>query len=262
MTEYYVVSDLHQNTATLKRLFKQPPCSAQIVMLGDFLDHYVGAETTNAKEFVQTLLYLVASRDIKPIIIRGNHDDFVIKTINHDRQAFEDWMANGGRNTLQELGFYHSVSSYQALWSVAQFLQNQYPELLQFLNDSKIIVNEQKGYFVHAGLDWSKSDPIHETSEEFATWVREDYLFQGRDEYGRLIPHRNLINKTIVSGHTPIPSIDHFKNDRVLKLHHPDDPVGINRYLIDGASGSGTKSAHVNLTVFDSSGKLIHEEMI
>lgn len=260
--EYYVVSDLHQNVNALKRLFRQAPSSAQIVLLGDFFDHFVGAETTNAKEFAQTLLQLVASRDIKPIVLRGNHDNFIIGTANHNREAFEDWLANGGRNTLQELGFYHSVSSYQALFSVALFLHNQYADLLQFLNDSQIIVNEQNILFVHAGLDWSRPEPIHQTSEEFATWVREDYLFEGRDEFGRLIAHRNLINKTIVTGHTPISSIDHLPNNRILKLHHPDDLENVNRYLIDGASGSGQKSAHVNLTVFDSTGRLIHEEMI
>lgn len=254
MTIYTVASDFHQNVQALTYLFDHYS-DTQIVLLGDFFDTHGGSDH-NANDMRHELVKLVDKAPIKPFIITGNHDDFIIGTSFYKSEQFDNWMLNGGKTTLRELGYRGSKN----LYAVGDFLNEHCKGLLDTLKMGKYIINLEYITFVHAGLDWTVQDPIHETLPDIAMWIREPYLFQGRDEYGRLIAHENLVNKTIVSGHTPIFTIDHNSNKKIMTLHHPNDTAGINRYLIDGGSGSGVDSAHVNIVQFNDQGVLINED--
>lgn len=248
---YTVASDFHQNAKALEYLF-QKYGDTQIVLLGDFFDSHGGTDVADAKTMVIALVDLVNQAKIKPILVSGNHDDFITGTACQQPFYFENWMANGGKITLRQLGYTGSKN----ISAVSYFLQTNYPDVLALLRSAHSIVDEENILFVHAGLDWSKPDPIHDTDAGVATWIREGYLFESESSRR---PHRNSINKTIVSGHTPIQSFDRFKNNAWV-MHHPLDPDGVNRYLIDGGSGSGMSNAHVNILQFNDLGQLIHED--
>lgn len=248
---YTVASDFHQNAAALDYLF-QKYSDTQIVLLGDFFDSHGSKNVADAKTMAASLVNNVTNAKIAPILVSGNHDDFIMGSAFMSVTDFETWMINGGKETLRQLGYHGSKSLSQ----VADFLNTHYPDVLAVLRSGKYIVDEPNILFVHAGLDWSVPDPIHQTDPDVATWIREGYLFESANSRR---PHQNLINKTIVSGHTPIQNFDRTKND-AWTLHHPLDPKGVNRYLIDGGSGSGADNEHVNILQFNELGQLVHQE--
>lgn len=248
---YTVASDFHQNAAALDYIFDNFS-DTQIVLLGDFFDTHGGQGMADAKTMATSLINHVNAAPIKPILLTGNHDNFIIGSAFMDDVEFQTWMMNGGKETLRQLGYHGAKSLHQ----VSDFLNTQYPDLLAVLKSGKYIVDEENILFVHAGVDWNTPDPIRDTNPDLATWIREGYLFDGP---GSRKPHRNTIDKTIVSGHTPIQNFDRSKTDAWV-MHHPLDKPGVNRYLIDGGSGSGATNAHVNILQFNELGQLTHQE--
>lgn len=249
---YTVASDFHQNVAALDYIFENY-ADTQIVLLGDFFDTHDEKSVSDARDMADHLIQHWHAADVKPIIVTGNHDQFIIGSAFMDDLEFQTWMINGGKQTLRQLGYRGAKSLYQ----VSDFLNTRYPDLLAVLKSGRYIVDEPNIVFVHAGLDWDTADPIQDTAPDIATWIREGYLFESPEAHSR--PHYNPTGKTIVSGHTPIQNFSRDKDD-IWVMHHADDLPGVNRYLIDGGAGTGEPNAHVNIVQFDDYGRLISQE--
>ena len=248
MPRYVVASDFHQNAKALKYMFDRYP-DDQIVLLGDFFDCI---KNDDALTMAKTLVDCVTQAKTPPMLVVGNHDAFLYDTVMyHDPVALSDWLANGGVKTLREFG-YRGAKSVTA---ISLFFKDNFADLLHVLSMGRYLINDPNIVFVHGGLNWSIPDPLQSLPQEMM-WLRESYLF---DRLSGIGPHRNLLDKTIVSGHTPIQNFDRHKMS-IWKLHHPDDIPNVNRYLIDGGSGSGADNAHVNIVIFDEKGTLISEE--
>ena len=249
---YTVASDFHQNVAALDYIFENY-ADTQIVLLGDFFDTHDEKSVSDARDMADHLIQHWRAANVKPIIVTGNHDEFILATARGDNFMFQGWMANGGKKTLRQLG-YHGAKNIHA---VSEFLTQRWGGLLDVLRHGQPIVDDENIVFVHAGLNWDTADPIHQTSDDDAMWIREDYLFDHDDVHDG--PHYNPTGKTIVSGHTPIQNFSRDKDD-IWVMHHADDLPGVNRYLIDGGAGTGEPNAHVNIVQFDDHGRLIKQE--
>lgn len=256
-TNYTVAGDFHGNAHALETILKQYK-NTQIVLLGDFFDsnNPYEPEKSDNLAMAKVLTKLQTNQydlPIKPIIIRGNHDEFMRQTSLGDDFALQTWLINGGSRTLKELQYKQSLHDTE---HIRQFLNSKYAQVMNLFDNALLSYETDDIIFVHAGLNWDVSDPVNDTDDNTKMWIRDEYYY----EADGITPHRNFTNKSIVSGHTPQQFFD--KNETtythdIVTLHNINDPKGINRYVIDGGSNSGAPNQHVNIVQFDMQGNLL-----
>lgn len=229
---YIFASDFHTDADALGNILTDY-ADSQLVLLGDYFDSRQG----NAKGMADVLTKLVRGHynlAFEPILVRGNHDDFILGTVNDDYLDYKTWLINGGKETLRQLGYRHSFSQQS---NVRDFLLTHYPDVISFLEQSVYLFENDDFIAVHGGLDWNLADP-RQTPPDELMWLRDEYLGDLPDN-----PHTNDLHKIIVSGHTPVQNFQQSADIMVLKADDNDVP----RYLIDGGSKSGAISGRVNV---------------
>lgn len=253
--KYTIASDFHENAHALIYLFEKYQ-NTQIVLLGDFFDSR--GNNGNAKQTAEFLTKLQQHKihtKYEPIIIRGNHDDFIIGASNGNYEDIQFWLLNGGEKTLQELGFQESTADYD---QITKFLNEKYPDMIELLKYSQISYQTEHLIFVHAGLDLDLKDPYWDTTDLDKMWIRSDYYFEPDSKNPKL----NTTNKTIITGHTPVQSIRKNENAKIYKLHNENDLPSTNRFIIDGGSNSGAKSGRVIILQVDELGNIITQDYV
>ena len=254
-TQYLFASDFHNDYKAIINLlnyadglWQSGQATPEVVLLGDYLDGYSDSKDVIEMANLLSEVYNDIKSDELPFkidILRGNHDQFILDTINGNELSFATWKQNGGTESLRALGYKHSLSS---LSSVKHFLLTTYPGLIDFLEATKIDFETDNIYAVHAGLDWNLPNP-KDTDDDSKLWIRDEYYYEPSTNK----PHRNLLDKVLVSGHTT--SVEMRGDDKIslLKADVNDTP----RYVIDTSSNSGYKDGHVTALVLASSGKFI-----
>ena len=254
-TQYLFASDFHNDYRAIINvinyadgLWQSGQAIPEVVLLGDYLDGYSDNKDVIEMANLLSEVYKDIKSDKLPFkinILRGNHDQLILDTINGNELSFKTWLANGGKETLRALGYKHSLNS---LSNVKHFLLTTYPGLIDFLEATKIDFETENIYAVHAGLDWDLPNP-KDTDDDSKLWIRDEYYYEpGTDK-----PHRNLLDKVLVSGHTT--SVEMRGDDKIslLKSDVNDTP----RYVIDTSSNSGYINGHVTALVLAPSGKFI-----
>lgn len=228
-------SDFHENASALDRILRRYR-SEQLVLLGDYFDSRQG-QTEEMATVLTDLMHGYYQLTHEPMLVRGNHDDFILGTIDGDELAYQTWLFNGGKQTLRHLGYRHSFTQCR----VRDFLTTYYAPVVAFLRQSQYLIETDDFIAVHGGLDWSLDDP-RQTPDADKTWLREEYLGDLPAQ-----PHPNLLNKVIVSGHTPVQNFQDSADIMTLQADAQDVP----RYLIDGGSNSGAPTGRVNVLALD-----------
>lgn len=239
---YAFVSDLHGDADSVKEMHRRykDDRTTTAVFLGDYTD---GRQGDNA-EMVATLMKIANHEDFnfanEPIFLRGNHDEFIVQTaLSNTAERYiaeKTWMLNGGRRTLQQLG-------YDELMSVRQFLNDNYAEYVQWLNSLWYVFETDLFYAVHAGLDMTLDQP-RLTSQVEKVWVRENYYMQP-----------NRIGKMMITGHTPTQTLGTSGNPIVLDRKDP------HRYMIDGGVNSSKNKHYANVLTVTADGTVSFEKL-
>lgn len=229
-------SDFHENATALDQILRHYH-SEQLVLLGDYFDSRQG-QTKQMATVLTDLMEGHYQLAHEPMLVRGNHDDFILGTIDGDELAYQTWLFNGGKQTLRHLGYRHSFAQQH---QVSDFLTTNYAQVVAFLRQSQYLIETDEFIAVHGGLDWSLDDP-RQTPDTDMTWLRDEYLGDLPAQ-----PHPNLLNKVIVSGHTPVQNFQDTADIMTLQADAQDVP----RYLIDGGSNSGMPTGHVNVLVLE-----------
>lgn len=228
-------SDFHENASALDQILRRYR-SEQLVLLGDYFDSRQG-QTKQMATVLTDLMHGDYQLTHEPMLVRGNHDDFILGTIDGNELAYQTWLFNGGKQTLRHLGYHHSFTQRR----VSDFLTTHYAPVVAFLRQSQYLIETDEFIAVHGGLDWSLDDP-RQTPDADKTWLREEYLGDLPAQ-----PHPNLLNKVIVSGHTPVQNFQDSADIMTLQADAQDVP----RYLIDGGSNSGAPTGRVNVLALD-----------
>jgi serine/threonine protein phosphatase 1 len=152
-----------------------------IIFIGDYIDR--GANTAS----VVQLLIDWSKKYPRSLFLKGNHEQFLIKTLNKDFQAAEHWWKNGAKEALESYGL-----NFAHLDKLESSLPPEHIDFFTNKLERYIISNEY--VFVHAGIDVDK--PILTQVDEVIFWVRDAFL--SRDV---------SIDKTIVFGHTPFKDV-------------------------------------------------------
>lgn len=205
MKRTLVISDIHGELDLFDRLLEKANYNNeqdQLILLGDYIDR--GA---NSKGVIERVIEL---KENCAIVLKGNHDDLLVKSFNNQSGAIEHWERAGGLTTLKS--YDSDIESMNIPDDIdfnkhAIFLENldYYYELEEYI-------------FVHAGIqpDLKLSDNDTHTF----LWIRELFyeIYHG--------------DKTVVFGHTPVSVIRGNKNHDIY--------FGENNVIgIDGAATYG-----------------------
>jgi len=179
---YYAIGDVHGMDDMLAALHeaiwadvKAQGNPVQLVHCGDYVDR--GPQSW---QVVERLMALEQAGDA--VCLLGNHEDMMVSALRHKRaHNVEDWLHNGGRQTLASYGgeFCH-VPDEHLVWM----------ESLPFM----LVDERQKLVFVHAGIEPGDFPHIR---REVALWTRSPRFFDDTRWPG------SLDGWMVVHGHTP-----------------------------------------------------------
>lgn len=188
-----VVADIHGNNEKFKKALKSFSLrkTDKLILLGDLIDR-----GNRSKDVLDTIILLKNSGFENIIIIRGNHEQMLLDSIEDERKEYI-WLKNGGDKTLQ---------SFRVNYS------NQIPKLYIDLIKSSVFFYQYEDFlFVHAGIDFNIENPLNDANS--LLWIREMNLKKYKDS--------KFSDKKIIHGHTPIERneiLENFSNIQILNL--------------------------------------------
>ena len=194
-TKIYIVGDIHGRADLLDKLLDliiddivQDSDDDEIVMafLGDYIDRGPSSKTV-----VETLYQLKKKVGSRIILLKGNHEDAMLKYLEGS-DVGPSWGDHGGRETLKSYGVTPPKGDSVDDWGLARdALAKAVPKHHQTLLNSLELTKTIGGYLlVHAGV--RPGIPIADQSEHDLLWIREAF-FRKRHGLGKIVIH----------GHTP-----------------------------------------------------------
>lgn len=194
----FAISDIHGCLASFKNLVQyridlQP--EDELYLLGDYIDR--GEDSKGVIDFIEQL----RQAGYKVHCLRGNHEDMMLSAYAGDKNAFESWYRNGGRETIASFGV-------ESLWDIPE-------SYFKFLLSCQLYFDLPDYLLVHAGFDFRA-----QTFEELVNDVHA--MLWIRHWHSQYKPEL-VNNRRIVHGHTPMPHL--------LQQEQPPDSVIFN---IDG----------------------------
>lgn len=179
MSLTYAIGDIHGALHKLESLVAQCRAHAgddgggvpKFVFVGDYIDR--GPQSSGV---IRYLIELAQALPDNVVTLMGNHEAMLLAIVD-GMFAPQDWLAQGGMQTLQSYGV-----------EDARDLPREHVDWLRRL---RLSYDDGRRFFVHAGVDPGR--PLEAQTERDLLWIREPFLSY-RGDYGRLVVH----------GHTPI----------------------------------------------------------
>ena len=156
---------------------------ARVVLLGDLIDRGpdVPAVLRLARE--------VPGRFPGSKVLLGNHENWLLTTLDGDLDAWDQWRTWGGAATLAAYGIDIALTPRD----MRAAFEDRDPEAIVFLRDRpRSWVGDGAGeghFFVHAGVDPRRA--LDDQDPHDLIWIREPFL-----------SHDEPLERTIVHGHT------------------------------------------------------------
>lgn len=173
----FVVGDIHGGCKTFQALLKQINMKHgdTLYLLGDYVDR-----GSDSKGVLDTILQLLSDGfDVRPV--RGNHDDMMLRTLTGEHDEYSGfWLESWGNVVLKSFGV-DNILDVPARYTT-------------FLNELPFSRCDDQFVFVHAGLDMSRKDPIHQSGYEYTLWRRTGYVDLAKLGGRRLITGHTIHN--------------------------------------------------------------------
>ena len=183
----WVIPDVHGCLLTLQTLVEElilPAEGDNLIFLGDLIDR--GPASKGVMDYVMNLQHRLT--DVH--ILRGNHEDYMIKVFDAEKNksrfksllglksgVAKEWTFHGGKDTLKSLG----------LRSAADIPQHY----IDWINTFKYVIEWENFLIVHAGFNFQNEDIF---SDQRAMMWSRDYE----------IDQEKLGNRKIIHGHVPV----------------------------------------------------------
>lgn len=246
--QYTFIGDIHSAADDLAVLLQANALQgSRLIFLGDYIDGSamrIGAEQPSPIAPL-TVLDMVMDRvqNHGDSALLGNHDDFWVQTARGDDLSYQTWRLNGGARTWRHLGIHSSRPRAVA----AALNHDPLQRYTQFLTGLPITWKQQHILAVHAGFDWDY--PVDRQLRDDLIWIRDDYYFDQDHSW-----HRNLTNKVIVTGHTPVQTLTASGYGFIkMQADAQDTP----RYLIDAGSRSGARNGGIFALTLTEQGEVV-----
>ena len=175
MKRSFAIGDIHGCARTFRHLLValiKVRMSDTLYLLGDYIDR-----GPDSKGVLDSIIDMQRKGyDIKPVL--GNHEELLLDAV--DMAGFNSygyWMDNGGMATLKSYGVDHPAKIPAA-----------HLDFMRSLPACRVTCTH---VLVHAGLDFSLTSPLGETSRQFMLWERD---FQ--------IDSAKIAGRKIATGHS------------------------------------------------------------
>lgn len=188
----YAIGDVHGRADLLERLLaaiehdhgSRPPATRVTIFLGDLVNR--GPSSRNVVEIIRQL----ANGPQSVHLIKGNHEEMLLKTLTGDAQTMRQIMRIGGRQMLTSYGISEQELDAGSYTDLALLVSERFPKehkcFLEKAEDSLVIGDY---LFVHAGIRPEK--PLVEQTPQDMRWIRGEFLdFEGE------------LEKVVVHGHS------------------------------------------------------------
>ena len=188
----YAVGDIHGRTDLFARLMSRIAADAEarqprpslLVILGDMVDR-----GPDAAGLVRRLMRYTAQTD-RVVVLKGNHEQMMVRALAGDVVAFGQWLRWGGEETLRSFGIeggrLRSGSAYEMIKAARARVGE---DVLTWLDHLPLSYRSGDVLFVHAGIQ--PGVPLEDQTEEDLLWIGDAFL-----KSRRLHPVR------VVHGHT------------------------------------------------------------
>ena len=195
----YAIGDIHGCAALLDRLLDRieadlaarPVEKARIITVGDYSDR--GPDSRGVIERL-----LARSGDERFVMLRGNHEQWLLDFLEDPMENGEAWLRNGGRDTARSYGV--ETDWDRDLYGFWRAFRRAFPTRhLQFLQGLPFSHSEGDFLFVHAGV--KPGVRLDRQSPRDMMWIREEFLM-----------HTGSFGKVVVHGHTPGETVEILPN--------------------------------------------------
>ena len=168
------VGDIHGCVKTFRLLVKDElhlTPNDHLIVLGDMIDR-----GPDSKGVIDEIIAL-KERGIRVQVLQGNHEEMMINA-SLNNESLDYWLRNGGQETLDSFGVKH-VSEIPTSY-------------LDFIRFTELYIETAETIFVHAGLNFNKSNPF--SDYDSMKWIRK-----------MEVDPTKIGSRTIVHGHVPAP---------------------------------------------------------
>lgn len=198
----YAVGDVHGRHDLLRRLMKQivshfetsekKPKQVHLIFLGDIIDR--GPDSASCLRLVHDLVQRANAR-----LLRGNHEDLLLHSIDGDPVAQRIWLDNGGLALLHSFGVEEPSPSEDAI-DFGDRVRAAIPEpFLETLRAAPLTFENGDYLFVHAGV--RPGVRLSRQDEQDLLFIRED--FTSSDAWHGAV---------VVHGHSIVGDVEILKN--------------------------------------------------
>jgi serine/threonine protein phosphatase 1 len=174
-----LLSKIEQHSAGLPRTR-----SIHLVMLGDVIDR--GPSSAE----VLSYLHGVQQETDRLILLRGNHEDMMLRSLEGEPGMMRAWIRVGGDATLRSFGI-EPPESDSDIMSATRALAAKLPRnMLEWLRALPLTARSGDYLFCHAGV--RPGVPIKRQSRADLLWIREEFL-QDDSDHGAVVVHGHSV---------------------------------------------------------------------
>lgn len=185
----YAIGDVHGRYDLLRALLgmiethssRQPGLAKpKVILLGDIVDR--GGDSARTMQFLAS-----AQRHTQRLIVlRGNHEEMLLRVIDGDEEVEQPWLDYGGLATLASFGVV-APHADDAPGLLGQRLREAISvELIEWLRALPVAVRSGDYYFCHAGV--RPGVRLDQQNRDDLMWIRDDFLYSDAD-HGAVVVH-------------------------------------------------------------------------
>lgn len=191
----YAIGDIHGCYREMLDLLKQighhdRTCpggeEVEIVLLGDLVDR--GPDSAAVLETVR--YYLDNYRHFT--VLKGNHEDVMVRGLSGNQAAFRQWLEIGGDATLRSFGFDPpseiDETEIGAVIEAARAHVTQ--DRIDWMRDLPCSLSRGDYFFCHAGV--RPHVPLRRQAKADLMWIRDSFLTSDVD-HGAIVVHGHTI---------------------------------------------------------------------
>lgn len=185
----YAIGDIHGRADLFAALLSaisrdgrsRRPCVTRIVLLGDLIDR--GPQSRELLELVRRLEEKFGGL----VIVRGNHEEMLVKAAGGSARAQRAWLRNGGNATLLSFGLdKHALVDLDPTERAARICAAIGQRTIDWITALPTQFISGDYYFCHAGV--RPGVALGQQSSRDLLWIGEEFLRSKRD-HGAVIVH-------------------------------------------------------------------------
>lgn len=232
---YFVISDIHGCLNELNKILEHWDRKQEtLIVLGDLVDRGYNSLGT-----IQRLMELKKKHKEKVIILRGNHDDNLIKWLHLEPLDKRRYYNKDLHETLRS--FYQNEPAKfrkDTRNQRAIYVKRNFPDVVKFLSELPYYHETDTCIFVHAGINMNIWD--WKGDKDSMLRIREEFHYNA-----------NTSPKRVFFGHTPSKFLHTEENRNGIWVSKNGDKIGIDGGYVFGGQLNGLKVSPIDSAIIE-----------